>query len=55
VKVDFTIDEANALVNLLDLAVRHGGIRTAATALPLLQKLEQAAQFSPDHKKDVEQ
>lgn len=50
VKFELTIEEANALVNLLDLAVKRGGIRTATIAVPLLQKLEQAAQSAANQK-----
>lgn len=38
-----TNEEANALVTLLDLAVKSGGIRVASAAGVIMQKLEEAA------------
>ncbi len=35
----FTIDELNALLNLIDLAVRQGGIQTAEVAVPIVAKM----------------
>jgi hypothetical protein len=43
INLTLSVDEANSLANLLDLAVKAGGIRTAAVALPFLQRLEDAA------------
>lgn len=48
-KVDFTIEEANTLIGLLDLAVKAGGLQTAHAALAIAQKLKDAAE-----KKDSE-
>lgn len=42
-----TNEEANALANLLDIAVKSAGIRSAGAALLILKKLEEAAR-SPD-------
>lgn len=42
-KLELTNAEANALANLIDLAVKAGGIRVAADAAVLMQKLEAAA------------
>lgn len=41
--VDLTTDEAQALINLMDAAVRSQGLAAAQVALPLVQKLQQAA------------
>ena len=41
--ITLTNEEANALVNLLDIAVKAGGIRSASAAIVILQKIEQAA------------
>lgn len=41
-KIELTLDEANTLVNLLDLAVKAGGLTVAARAMPFVVKLEQA-------------
>lgn len=46
IKVEFTTEEANALANLLDLAVRSNGLRSASAALVIMQKLEEAAKAS---------
>lgn len=42
--ISLTNDEATALVNMIDLAVKAGGIRVAGAGLVIVQKLEQAAQ-----------
>jgi len=42
-KIELTNEEANALANLLDIAVKAGGIRSASAALIIFQKLEAAA------------
>lgn len=42
-KIELNNEEANALANLLDIAVKAGGIRTSAAALVIFQKLEEAA------------
>lgn len=41
--ITLTTEEANALANLLDIAVKAGGIRSAGAALVILKKLEDAA------------
>lgn len=48
-KVEFTIEEANTLIGLLDLAVKAGGLQVAASAVNIMQKLKNAAE-----KKDEE-
>ena len=48
-KVEFTIEEANTLIGLLDLAVKAGGLQVAPNAVAMMQKLKDAAE-----KKDVE-
>ena len=49
-KLELNIEEANALASLLDLAVKAGGIRTAAVALPLMAKIEEAARSATNNK-----
>jgi hypothetical protein len=39
----FTIQELNTLLNLVDLAVKAGGLPVAAQALPLVEKMQQIA------------
>ena len=46
IKIELTAEEANALANLLDLAVRSNGLRSASAALIIMQKLEEAAKAS---------
>lgn len=48
-KIELTIDEANALINLIDIAVKAGGLQVALNAVAMVQKLKDAAE-----KKDVE-
>jgi hypothetical protein len=43
IKIEMTVDEANALLNLLDVAVKAGGIRIAPAALTIVQKIENSA------------
>lgn len=43
ITIQLTNDEAQALVQLLDIAVKAGGIRVAQPALQLTQKLDEAA------------
>lgn len=43
IKIELTPQEANALANVIDLAVKAGGIRSASAALVIFQKLEAAA------------
>ena len=38
-KIELTNEEANALANLLDIAVKAGGLRSASAALVIFQKL----------------
>lgn len=42
-KIELTIEEANALINLIDLAVKAGGIQVAPMAVAMMQKLREAA------------
>lgn len=44
IRIELTVEEANALVNLLDISVKSGGLRVASVAVALAQKIEQAAQ-----------
>ena len=40
--IDFTVTEAQALVGLLDLATKSGGLQIAQAALPLAVKIQTA-------------
>lgn len=53
-KIELTPDEANALAGLLDIAVKAGGIRSAAAALAIFQKLEAAAKAENSEIKETE-
>jgi hypothetical protein len=48
-KLELTLDEANALISLIDIAVKAGGLQVAPTAVAMMQKLKDAAE-----KKDSE-
>jgi len=52
--ITLTNEEANALANLLDVAVKAGGIRSAAAALAIFQKLEIAAKAENSKLKETE-
>lgn len=41
--LELTNEEAQALAQLLDLAVKAGGLNAATAAVPLFQKLQDAA------------
>ena len=41
--LNLTNEEANALAQLLDLAVKAGGLGAAEAALPIFKKLQDAA------------
>lgn len=53
-KIELTNEEANALANLLDIAVKASGIRSASAALVIFQKLEVAAKAENAEIKEVE-
>lgn len=53
-KLELTNEEVNALANLLDVAVKAGGIRNAAAALVIFQKLEVAAKAENPEPKEAE-
>ena len=42
--LELTNEEAQTLVSLLDLAVKAGGLQAATAAVPLFEKLKEAAQ-----------
>lgn len=54
IKIELTMDEANALANLIDLAVKAGGVRVSGAALVVMQKLEAAAQANNSENKEDE-
>lgn len=41
--IEFTNEEATILVQLLDMAVKSGGLQVASAALALVNKLEEAS------------
>jgi len=50
--ITLTNEEANALANLLDIAVKAGGIRNASAALVIMKKIEDAA---VEHQKETKE
>lgn len=42
--MNFTLEELNKLVQMLDLATKAGGLAVAQEALPLFAKMQQMAQ-----------
>lgn len=54
IKLEMTLDEANALATLIDMAVKAGGIKVAGAAAALMQKLEDAAKDVPPVQKEDE-
>jgi hypothetical protein len=53
-KIELTNEEANALANLLDIAVKAAGLRSASAALVIFQKLETAAKAENAEIKEAE-
>lgn len=47
-KVTLTEDQANAVMNLLDAAIRAHGVNAAVTALPIMQEIQK--QLADIHK-----
>jgi hypothetical protein len=45
-KIEFTKEEAQALVGLIDLAVKSGGLQVANAALVIMKKIDDAAKES---------
>lgn len=50
IKVELSVEEANSLLNLLDVAVKAGGIRVAPVALSIVQRIEDAAKKENSNK-----
>ena len=44
IKIELTQDQANALLQLIDIAVKAGGVANARAALPLVDLIVSAAQ-----------
>ena len=44
IKIELTQEQANALLQLIDIAVKAGGVANARAALPLVDLLVSAAQ-----------
>ena len=43
-KIELTIEQVNSLLQLIDIAVKAGGIQNAKVALPLVDLIVNAAQ-----------
>jgi S-adenosylmethionine:tRNA-ribosyltransferase-isomerase (queuine synthetase) len=54
IKLEMTMEEANALANLIDLAVKAGGVRVAAAGATFMQRLEDAAKTTNPEQKEGE-
>jgi hypothetical protein len=44
IKIELTAEQANTLLQLIDIAVKAGGIQNAKVALPLVDLIVNAAQ-----------
>lgn len=47
-KIELTVDEANAIIALIDIAVKSAGLQVAAPAAALVQKIKEAAEKKDD-------
>lgn len=50
ITITLNMEEANVLAQLIDLAVKAGGVRVAQPAAVLMQKLEEAAKSNEENK-----
>ena len=48
IKIELTQEQANALLQLIDIAVKAGGVANARAALPLVDLIVNAAQPKPE-------
>ena len=48
IKIELTQEQANALLQLIDVAVKAGGVANARAALPLVDLILAAAQPKPE-------
>jgi len=48
IKIELTQEQANSLLQLIDIAVKAGGIANAKAALPLVDIIVNAAQAKPE-------
>ena len=48
IKIELTQEQANALLQLIDVAVKAGGVANARAALPLVDLILSAAQPKPE-------
>jgi hypothetical protein len=47
IKLELTPEEANATLQLIDVAIKAGGIANAKVGLPIFEKIMAAAQSQP--------
>ena len=48
IKIELTQEQANALLQLIDIAVKAGGVANARAALPLVDLIVSAAQLKSE-------
>lgn len=48
IKIELTQEQANALLQLIDVAVKAGGVANARAAIPLVDLIINAAQPKPE-------
>jgi hypothetical protein len=48
IKIELTQEQANALLQLIDVAVKAGGVANARAALPLVDLILSSAQPKPE-------
>ena len=48
INIELTQEQANSLLQLIDIAVKAGGIANAKAALPLVDIIVNAAQSKPE-------
>jgi hypothetical protein len=48
IKIELTQEQTNNLLQLIDIAVKAGGVQNAKVALPLVDIIVEAAQFKAE-------
>ena len=47
-KLELTIEEANVIIGLIDIAVKSSGLQVASHAVAMVQKIKEAAEKKGD-------
>jgi len=48
IKIELTVEQANALLQLIDIAIKAGGFQNAKVGVPLAEIILEAAKSQPN-------